>query len=167
MQKGVVRKRRPNQLSEYGKQLREKQELKQQYSLREKQFRKYVEGAGAPEPLLQLLETRLDSFVFRMGLAQTRRQAKQMVSHGHFLVNSKKTTIPSYQVKADDVVAVRPQSQTLKLLQHNSLSLKNYEPPSWLVLDKEKLAATMKKTPTLEEAAPTVEMPLIFEFYSR
>jgi len=167
MQKGVVRKRRPGQVSEYGKQLREKQELKEQYNLREKQFKKYVKAAGSPESLLKALETRLDSFVFRMGMAQTHRQAKQMVSHGHFLVNKKKITIPSYVVKMGDVVSVRPESQKKILLQHAILSLKKYEPPAWLQLDKEKVEAAMKKEPTLREVAPTVELPLIFEFYSR
>ncbi|MCH8986568.1 30S ribosomal protein S4 [Patescibacteria group bacterium] len=167
MQKGVVRKHRPGQVSEYGKQLREKQELKEQYNLREKQFKKYVQSTGSPELLLRALETRLDSFVFRMGMAQTHRQAKQMVSHGHFLVNGKKITIPSYAVKMGGVVSVRPESQKKSLLQHASLSLKNYEPPAWLLLDKEKLQATMKKEPTLKEVAPTVELPLVFEFYSR
>ena len=167
MQKGVVRKRRPGQVSEYGKQLREKQELKKQYNLREKQFKKYVSEAGSPEPLFKALETRLDSFVFRMGIAQTHRQAKQMVSHGHFLVNGRKITIPSCVVKMGDVVSVRPESQKKSLLQHAMLSLKNYEPPAWLQLNKEKLQATMKKEPTLKEVAPTVEVPLVFEFYSR
>ena len=167
MQKGVVRKHRPGQVSEYGKQLREKQELKEQYNLREKQFKKYVKEAGSSELLLKALETRLDSFVFRMGMAQTHRQAKQMVSHGHFLINQKKTTIPSYVVKVGDVISVRPGSQKKSLIQHASLSLKKYEPTAWLQLDKEKLEATMKKKTTLKEVAPTVELPLIFEFYSR
>ena len=167
MQKGVVRKRRPGQVSEYGKQLREKQELKEQYNLREKQFKKYVKEAENPELLLKALETRLDSFVFRMGMAQTHRQAKQMVSHGHFLVNGRRLTIPSYSIKMGDVVKIRPESQKKSLLQHAILSLKKYEPPAWLHLDKEKLEATMKKEPTLQEVTPTVELPLIFEFYSR
>jgi len=106
MQKGVVRKRRPGQISEYGRQLAEKQELKSQYNLRERQFEKYVkaallkrqEGGASSDFLLQALESRLDSTVFRMGLAQTRKQARQLVSHGHFLVNKRPVDIPSFHL---------------------------------------------------------------------
>ena len=100
MQTGVVRKRRSRPVSEYGKQLREKQDLKEQYNLREKQFSNYVKdvlakGGSPEEGLMQRLERRLDSAVYRMGMAQTRKQSRQMVSHAHFKVNGKGVNIPS------------------------------------------------------------------------
>ena len=109
MQTGVVRKRRSRPVSEYGKQLREKQDLKEQYNLREKQFSNYVKdvlatGGSPEEGLMQRLERRLDNAVFRMGMAQTRKQSRQMVSHGHFAVNGRKVTIPSIRVKKGDKI---------------------------------------------------------------
>jgi small subunit ribosomal protein S4 len=174
MQKGVVRKRRAAPLSEYGRQLREKQTLKAEYNLRERQFAKYVattlaKGAGtnASEALLQQLERRLDNVVYRMGLAETRKQARQMVSHRHFLVNGKAVNIPSYGTKKDDVVKLRPQSVEKKIFQNAKLALKKYTAPSWLKLDKEQIEAKVLGSPSEEEVAPDVELPLIFEFYSR
>ena len=173
MQKGVVRKRRVSPLSEYGKQLGEKQELKRQYNLRERQFKQYVVntlakgGSNAAELLMQQLERRLDSIVYRMGVAETRKQARQLVSHGHFFVNGKTVNIPSYVVKRDDVISLKPNKVQKILFQNAKLSLKKYNPPSWLQLDKEKIEAKMLGVPSFEEIAPTVEIPLIFEFYSR
>src|SRR3989344_7132080 len=105
MQNAVVRKHRPGQISEYGRQLSEKQQLRNAYLLREKQFKRYVQtaveqsrkGGDSRDLLLQYLERRLDNTVFRMGFAQTRNQAKQMISHGHILVNGKKIDVASYQ----------------------------------------------------------------------
>jgi len=117
MQKGIMRKRRPAPLSEYGRQLKEKQDLKAQYNLREKQFKNYVKEVlgkrahgDSPELFLQKLERRLDNVVFRSGLASTRKQARQMVSHGHFLVNKRKVDVPSFEVKKGDVISLRPAS---------------------------------------------------------
>ena len=175
MQKGVLRKRKPRPLSEYGRQLREKQELKEQYNLRERQFSKYVKKAlsktkrteSSPELLMRELETRLDNVIYRMGLAQTRNQSRQMVSHGHFLVNGKPSNIPSHSLKIGDVVTVHPSSLGTALFKNSQIVLKKYEAPKWLDLDKEKLEAKIVAKPTLEEIAPNVELSLIFEFYSR
>lgn len=174
MQKGVMRKRRPTPLSEYGRQLHEKQELKTQYNLREKQMKKYVKRAlggtrheDTLELFLQQLEQRLDNVVFRAGFASTRRQARQMVSHGHFLLNARKVTIPSLEVKKGDVISVRPASLQRTLFKNVLLGLKKYEAPSWLSLVKEKPEVTILQLPSFAEAAPSVEIPLIFEFYSR
>lgn len=176
MQKGVVRKRSSKQLSEYGRQLHEKQELKGQYNMRERQFQNYVKAVleasskghgSSPELLVQKLERRLDNVVFRMGLAQTRAQARQMVSHGHCMVNEHPVDIPSYQVKKDDVIVVRPSSKESPLFKNAQLGLKNYEAPSWIALDKEKLEAKIMGVPNFQETAPTVQFALIFEFYSR
>ena len=175
MQKGVVRKRTPSPVSEYGRQLKEKQNLKRQYNLRERQFSRYIKeavseslkGGNSQELFLQSLERRLDSIVFRMGMAQTRNQARQMVSHGHFMVNGRKLTVPSFKVKKGDVISVRPQSAEKTLFQNIKLGLKKYQQPSWLELDKEKMEAKVIGIPSFQEISPSVEVPLIFEFYSR
>jgi small subunit ribosomal protein S4 len=175
MQKGVVRKRRPTPLSEYGRQLQQKQELKHQYNLKERQFEKYVkeslaqksrEGTTA-EVFVGKLERRLDNVVFRAGLAGSRTEARQMVSHGHFLVNGKRTKIPSYETKIGDLVTVRPSSLQNTLFKNSMLKIKKYNPPSWLELNKETLEIKRKGTPSLQELGLVVEVPLIFEFYSR
>ena len=174
MQTGVVRKRRMRQVSEYGRQLQEKQELKRQYNLRERQFKNYITGVlqktgkeNAAELLMRSLESRLDSMVFRMGVAETRSEAKQMVSHGHFLVNKRRVDIPSFILKKGDVITLRPASFEKLLFKHSQMKLKKYEAPTWLKLDKEKIEAEVVGEAKLEEVAPTVEIPLIFEFYSR
>ena len=174
MQKGVVRKRRTPPLSEYGKQLHEKQELKAQYNLRERQFQNYVEktleeegGGNAEEQLMRQLEQRLDNVVFRMGLADTRKQARQLVSHGHIQVNEKGVRVPSYHTKLHEKIRVRPNSQERLFFKNRKLALKKYEAPSWLVLDKERMEAEVKGMPGLAEIGPTVQIPLVFEFYSR
>ncbi len=176
MQKGVLRKRPPQKLSEYGRQLKEKQDLKKNYSLREYQLKAYVSDAfsrlrgkpaNAAEIFLQNLETRLDSVVFRMGYAETRKQARQIVSHGHFLVNGKKSTIPSYTVKKGDVIQIRPSSLEREYFKQARLRLKKYEAPSWISLDKEKMEGIMTGLPSVSEANLGLELPLIFEYYSR
>jgi len=176
MQKGVLRKRPPSQLSEYGRQLKEKQELKKHYDLREYQLRAYVGSAfshlqgrsqNAVETFVQNLETRLDSFVFRMGMAETRKQARQLVSHGHFLVNGKKVNIASYNVRKGNVVQARPSSLEREYFKQARLRLKKYETPSWISLDKEKMEASMIELPSVAEANLGLELPLIFEYYSR
>ena len=174
MQKGVVRKRRVRQQSEYGRQLQEKQELKRQYHLRERQFKNYVTGVlaksgtqNAAELLMRSLESRLDSTVFRMGIAETRRQAKQMVTHGHFLVNGRRMDIPSAQLRKGDVISIRSSSLEKPMFRQAILKLKKHEAPTWIKLDKEQVKGEVMGEATLAEVAPTVEIPLIFEFYSR
>lgn len=176
MQKGVLRKRPPSKLSEYGRQLKEKQDLKKNYSLREYQLKAYVsdafshlqrKSANVAEIFVQNLETRLDSVVFRMGYAETRKQARQIVSHGHFLVNGRRVTIPSYRVKKGDVIQIRPSSLEKEYFKQARLRMKKYEAPSWISLDKEKMEATMAELPSVSEANLGLELPLIFEYYSR
>ena len=174
MQKGVVRKRRASPLSEYGQQLSQKQELKDQYNLRERQFKRYVTEVlskggmrNSAELLMQRLEKRLDSVVFRMGMAQTRKQARQMVGHGHFLVNGRAADVPSYSIAKGDIISLRPTSQKTALFQNIKLTLKKYQPPSWIQLEREKMEGTVVGEPKLEEIAPSMEVPLIFEFYSK
>lgn len=169
------KKRGASPLSEYGKELREKQKLRYLYNVRERQFRRYVKeilakrerAESASELLLQTLERRLDNVVFRLGFAKTRQQARQLVSHGHFLVNGKRTTIPSRQVRTGDEISLRPQSLSRAIFRDLATYIKSYTPPSWLELDKENFKGKVVGIPSLEEALPPAEISAVFEFYSR
>lgn len=168
-------KRRPKQLSEYGIELREKQKLKEFYNLGERQFKKYVKevlGKGGkiqnPEALLiKYLEFRLDNIVFRLGIALSRSQARQLVSHGYFLVNGKAINIPSHRVKKGDVISLKPQKAKKAIFQNLKNMLKKYKAPTWLSLDAEKVEGKVKGEPAKDEVSVPVEIPSVFEFYSR
>jgi len=172
---GQKRKRRPVSLSEYGKELREKQKLKNWYNLGERQFKNYarevlgmqskIEDAGSL--LIKKLESRLDNVIFRLGFTLSRAQAKQLVSHGHFLVNGKAIDTPSCSVKKGDVIILRPQKIKKSIFQNTKNLLKKHRTPSWLELNAEKLEGKVIGKPSLEEAAPPVEISAIFEYYSR
>ena len=178
---GIKGKRRVQSLSEYGKELREKQKLKNWYNLSEHQLRKYVKeslaikrgGASLDDEknsavvLVRKIETRLDNVVFRLGFASSRAQARQIVSYSHFLVNKKSVNIPAFHLKKDDIVSVKPGSSKNKFFQALIPILKKKQPPSWLELDKEKLKGKVIRLPSLEEVAPPVEISAIFEYYSR
>lgn len=171
---GIKGKRRTSGLSEYGKELREKQKLKFWYGLDEKQFKNYVKEIlarrgkeDAEAALIKKLESRLDNVIFRLGFADSRLQARQMVSHGHFQVNSRKVNYPSYQVKKGDLISISPSSLKKNIFQNLKTKIKKHNPPSWLELDKEKLEAKVKGLPSLEEAAPPAEISAVFEYYSR
>ena len=158
--------------SEYATQLKEKQKVKFIYGVLEKQFHNaYLKAEAMPgktgENLLQLMERRLDNVVFRLGFAQTRRDARQLVSHAHFTVNGKKVNIPSYQVKAGDVIAVVDKSKEngrFKLVKEEGVY---GNAPKWLEVDAEKLTAKVVALPTREDIDYPVEEHLIVEFYSR
>lgn len=142
---GKGRRKKPTRgLSEYGAQLREKQKLKFSYGLRERQFANYVgkankKGRGdAKTYLLELLESRLDNVVFRLGLTDSRSQARQIISHGHIMINNRKVTIPSCRVKINDKISIRPQSINKTIFRDLDIKLKKYNPPSWINLDKDK-----------------------------
>jgi small subunit ribosomal protein S4 len=160
-------KKRPRPLSEYGKQLKEKQKLKTLYNLREAQLRKIVKEASSPDLLINLLESRLDNVVFRLGLAQTREQARQLVSHDHFLVNGRHVNIPGYQVKKGDTLSLKEKSVKKSVFQNILPFLKKQKLPAWLELDIEKLEGKIIGRPQLEEVSMPVEIPVIFEYYSR
>jgi len=172
---GEKGKRKNRGLSDYGKELAEKQKLKNWYNLGERQFRKYVkevlakrgkvEDTGAL--LIKKLESRLDNVVFRMGFASSRLQAKQIVSHGHFLLNGKKNDIPSCQIKKGDKINLKTDSRKKVIFQNLSTTLKNYKPPSWIKINIEKLEGEIIGQPTPEEAGLPIEISTIFEFYSR
>lgn len=159
-------------LSEYGTQLREKQKAKINYGIAEKQFEKYfnkaLKQAGVTgDNLLRLLELRLDNIVFRLGFAETRAQARQMVSHGFFEVNGKKVDIPSYNVKVSDTVAVREAKKKSKLTEIVKEKIKNVKTQDWVQLDVQKLSGKVLSAPTPEQISNTINTQLIVEHYSR
>lgn len=172
---GPKKKRRFSALSEYGKELKEKQKLRNIYNLGEVQFRKYVreiiKSGGKVEDasaiLVAKLESRFDNIIFRLGWAPSRSHAKQLVSHGHFLVNGKYVDIPSMILRKGDKITIRPSSEKRKAFQAFIPQLKKANPPSWLSASKDKFQAEVVGKPTPEETALPVEITSIFEFYSR
>ncbi len=158
--------------SEYSVALAEKQKLRYQYGILERQFRRYFSIASnkrgvTGEILLQLLETRLDNVIYRLGFANSRSAARQMVSHGHVQVNGRKVNISSFNVKAGDAIAVKEKPQSRRLAAKN-LELTQITPvPDWLTVDKEQFSGKVSRIPTREEIAPIVNEQLIVELYSR
>jgi small subunit ribosomal protein S4 len=176
---GLKGKRRMGGLSEYGRQLKEKQRLKNWYGLSEKQFKNYVNEVleksrrgvsmmgDAQEALIKKLETRLDNAIYKIGIASSRVKARQMVSHGHFFVNGKAIDIPSFAVKKGDKITIRPVSLKKPVFKDISAALKKAQPPLWLKLDPDKIEAEVIGYPTIDMAAPPAEIQSIFEFYSK
>jgi small subunit ribosomal protein S4 len=168
-------KRRRNPPSEYAKELMEKQKLRNWYNLRERQFSNYVKKILAkksrvkdgPALLINMLEFRLDSVIFRLGFASSRVKARQLVSHGYFLVNGKAMNIPSHQVKKGDVISLKPKKKEKKIIKEIKNLIKKQKASTWLKIEPEKLEGKIIGIPTLEEVSPAVEIPAIFEFYSR
>lgn len=165
--------RRTNRkVSEYGLQLKEKQKAKFIYGVLEKQFRGYYDKAKKLEGvtgdnLMILLETRLDNVVFRLGFARTRKEARQTVRHGHITVNGKRVDIPSYRVKAGDVVAVAPKAKELLPIKESLISSEHMAVPSWLEVDIEKLQGTVLQLPTRDQIDLDIDAQLIVELYSK
>ena len=150
-------------------QLREKQKAKIIYGLMERQFRKYYESASKKvgvtgDVLMQLLEMRLDNVVFRLGFAQTRPQARQLVSHGFFQVNGQKVNIPSYQVKVGDVVSVRETKQKSQYMKNAAPALSQAQPPEWVSLDANAWSGKILSKPSREQLDATVNTQLIVEY---
>ncbi|MEM6911547.1 MAG: 30S ribosomal protein S4 [Verrucomicrobiota bacterium] len=169
-QHGLRNARKKN--SDFSLMLAEKQKLRFQYGIMEKQFRKYYETAAntrgvTGEILLQLLETRLDNVVFRLGLGNTRRAARQFVGHGHILVDGKRVDIPSYQVKPGQNIAVREAAGSQQLGMRLMDQSQARPQVDWLTVDREKLTAKMARLPIREDIDPIVNEQLIVEFYSR
>ena len=159
-------------ISEYGLQLREKQKAKFIYGVLEKPFRNYYQKADrmkgqTGENLMVMLESRLDSVVFRMGFARTRREARQVVGHKHFLVNGKPVQIPSYLVKAGDVIEVREKARSLQRYKDILEVTGGRLVPEWLEVDQEAMKATVKYLPTREMIDVPVNEMLIVELYSK
>jgi len=159
-------------ISEYGTALAEKQKLRFQYGVLERQFRRYFETALKTRGitgliLLQLLETRLDNVVYRLGFAKTRAGARQLVAHGHISLNGRKTDISSATLKVGDVVAVRAKDGSKRLAQRGLEQTQIVEPPDWLLVDKENLSGKVVRIPSREEINPVVNEQLVVELYSR
>lgn len=159
-------------VSEYGVQLKEKQKLKFIYGVLEGQFYHYYEIAEKMEGqtgnnLIVCLESRLDNVIFRMGLALTRREARQLVNHGHFLVNGKRVDIPSYRVKAGDVVTLRSKSKNSVKFKNNLEQTSGRVVPLWLDVNKDEYTATITRMPSIEDLDYDVEAHLIVELYSK
>jgi len=169
---GVHGQGRRSKPSEYGLQLREKQKAKRIYGLMEKQFRNYFKKADRQpgitgENLLILLERRLDNVVFRMGFASSRKEARQLVNHGHFTLNGHKATIPSMLLKPGDVVQVRDTSKDSPKFQEIKDQAAYKTPPEWLSIDVENLTGSVLAYPTREQIDTAVNEQLIVELYSR
>lgn len=169
-QHGQSRRPKP---SDYAMQLREKQKVKRYYGILEKQFRRYVEHAEkmegvSGENLLQLLERRLDNVIYRLGIAPSRPAARQVVSHGHILLNGKRVDIPSIVVSPKDEITVRDTSKKSAYFSALKDSLDpNQTLPSWLSFDQKKLSAKVTGLPLREEQDQEIEEQLIIEYYSR
>ncbi len=159
-------------LSEFGTQLREKQKLKFFYGLRERQFRGYAMEArrrtgDTAQLLMEILESRLDNAVFRMGFQPTRSAARQMISHGHIMVNGRKVNIPSFRVKKGDAISIRPGSRGKGMLGDLDIYLKKYTTPAWVSVDKEKREGTVIGRAAEVDIAGLVNVDAVVEFYSR
>ncbi len=166
------RRRRPNKVMGYGSQLREKQKVKRTYGVLESQFRRYFAAAERQrgitgETLLQLLERRLDNVVYRVGLATSRQQARQLVRHGHVRVNGKRADIPSYSLKAGDSITVRERSAKKVSILHALEEVKGRGVPDWLEFDASTLTGRVASLPTREQINLPVEEQLIVELYSK
>ncbi len=165
-------KTRKAKLVGYGVQLREKQKVKRIYGVLEDQFRRYFESAERQrgitgETLLQLLERRLDNVIYRLGLATSRPQARQLVRHGHFLVNGRKVDVPSYSVRIGEVITVRESSRNTPSIQHAIEEVKGRGIPEWLSFDANGMTGRVSSLPTREQINLPVQEQLIVELYSK
>jgi small subunit ribosomal protein S4 len=158
--------------TDYGVQLREKQKVRRIYGLLEKQFRNYAHLAEqrrgvTGENLLLLLESRLDNIVYRMGFASSRSEARQLINHGHFLVNGRKVDIASFLTKPGMVIEVKEKSKKLKGIEDSMSAVGRRPVPQWLEVEPDNFKGTIKGVPTREELPPTIREQLIVEFYSK
>ena len=163
--------RRPKAPTEYGAQLIEKQKIRFSYGISERQLSNYVKkaslikGAGTAEKLFESLESRLDNVVYRMGLGASRRATRQMVSHGHFVVNNHRITIPSFEIKIGDVIKIREGSKVKKIFENLADRLKDYHGPKWVGFDLNNLEGRILEKPKNTEGF--LDLNAVLEFYSR
>ena len=159
--------------SDFGLQLIEKQKARYTYGLSEAQFSRYVfeamekKGGSSSQNLLARLEARLDNVVYRAGFAKTRRMARQLVSHGHIMVNGKRMNVPSHLIVAGDVVAIRPESRTSPLFANRTEAAVESKTPSWIQLEEGAVSAKVVQAPTVAETDLLFNAPVIIQFYSR
>lgn len=172
-QKGGKQKFRRRNLSDFSVQLLEKQKARFTYGLKERQLSSYVSrvtvkaGITPTEAIYQALESRLDNIIFRFGVVPSRAFARQLVTHGHILVNGRRLNVPSYSVKVGDKISVRPQSQRLPIFTELEKKLKDYRSPAWLNFDLEKLEGGLIAKPKLGEPPSELNWGTLLEFYSR
>ena len=172
---GQKPKRRKAGLSEYGKELREKQKIRKGYNLSESQFRAYVKEVldtnahveDVSSFFIQKVETRLDNIIYRLGWADSRAAARQMATHGHFLVNNKKTDIPSQRLKIGDKITIREGSKDKAIFKDLADKVKKATPVNWLKVDQKTFEVEVKKYPTIEDVQLPGELSVVFEHYSR
>lgn len=172
---GQKAKKRRAALTEFGREMREKQKVKKWYNVSESQFKQYVfevmenrgSGVDVASQLIAKLESRLDNIIFRLGWAKSRGQARLLVTHGHFLVNGRKVDIPSYRIKVGDVISVREGSRGKEALKNLSENMKKYSLPKWLSFDASKIEGKIMRLPTPEDVQLPSEISTIFEHYSR
>ena len=158
------------QLSEFGSQLKEKQKIRFTYGIRERHFRKIFQSAAknpgiTGQMIFHILEKRLDNVVYRLGFAASRSVARQLVGHGHIMVNNRKVTIPSFQVKVGDIIYIRQQSREHPVLKDLTNHLKKYEPPIWLAMDQEKLQGKVLSEP--KDLEISFDANLVVDYYSK
>jgi small subunit ribosomal protein S4 len=163
--------RRRSKVSEYGIQLREKQKIKRIYGLLESQFRNYFKRANKQkgrtgENLIKLLESRFDNIIYRLGLAASRKQARQLIRHRHFMINERLVDIPSYLLTVGDIIKVRDKSKKLDAI-HNSLKRVKDSAYSWLTIDKANLMGTYVQVPEREDVPLNANEQLVVELYSK
>ena len=164
---GTARRRA---LSEFGQQLQEKQSFQLSYGLRESQMKKIFKQAlknpaNTGEMIMSFLERRLDSVVYRLGFAPSRSVARQLVGHGHIIVNGRRLSIPSYQVRVGDKISIRPESRDHEIFKDLPPNLKKYEPPAWLALDKEKLEGQITQLP--KDFDLSFDVSKVVDYYSK
>jgi small subunit ribosomal protein S4 len=169
---GGIKGERRARVSGYGLQLREKQKLRRMYGILERQFHGYyVQAAGRPgatgETLLQILESRLDNVVYRMGFAATRNEARQLVSHRSVTVNGASVNVPSYQCKAGDVIALRDKTQKQARVQQALQIRAQVGFPDWVEVDEKKFSGVLKALPERGEILPDINESLVVELYSK
>jgi small subunit ribosomal protein S4 len=169
---GRVVKKKPGQMSDFNRQLIEKQKMRFTYGIAEKQLRKYVDLAllKSEQPVLSLynsLELRIDNVVYRLGMAKTRRFARQMVSHGHVVINGKRTTVPSYKVAINDVISVTEKSKQSALFLNFAETFQNVSVPTWLSMDAKKVEGKVVGLPVYTPAETLFDPEQVFEYYSR
>lgn len=166
-------KGRPKTKTDFGIQMLEKQKTRYTYGVMERQFRNYIEAAAGSKSvkpadrLFQLLETRLDNVVYRIGLAKTRLAARQMVSHGHIMVNGRRVTIPSYHLSLKDTVSVRPGSASSKMYEDLDTRAKDIKVPNWVRFDISKRQAEIVGAPVYDPSDGLLDLSAVLEFYSR
>lgn len=174
--KNVKRGRRPGAMSDYGKQLLEKQKVRTAYGVGERQLRRYISIAqkntahkdtDPSTTLAQILEARIDNVVYRAGLAPTRRAARQLVSHGHILINGKRSTVPSHEVHEGDTFAVRPQSIEKPVFALRKEEIAQAKPPVWIQFDTKTYTGTVSARPKIDLSEMVGDFGAILEFYSR